>query len=42
MPLINYKVELSLRWTENYIFTLNPNTNNNINKTVFTINDVKR
>ena len=41
MPLINCKVELSLKWTENYIFTLNPNAYNNINKATFTINDVK-
>ena len=41
MPLINCKVELSLKWTENCIFTLNPNANNNVNKATFTINDLK-
>ena len=41
MPLINCKVELSLNWTKNCIVTLNPNANNNINKTTFTITDAK-
>ena len=35
MPLINCKVELSLKRTESCILTLNPNANNNINKATF-------
>ena len=42
MPLINCKIELSLKWIENCILTLNPNANNNINKANFTITDAKR
>ena len=41
MPLINCKIELSLKWIENCILTINPNANSNINKTTFTINDAK-
>ena len=41
MPLINCKVELSLKWIENCILTVNPNVNNNINKATFTITDAK-
>ena len=41
MPLINCKIELSLKWIENCILTLNPNANNNINKAIFTITDPK-
>ena len=41
MPLINCKIEFSLKWIENCILTINPNTNNNINKATFTITDVK-
>ena len=41
MPLINCKVELSLKWIEDCILTVNPNVNNNLNKATFTITDVK-
>ena len=41
MPLINCKTELSLKWIENCIFTLDPNANSNINKATFTKNDAK-
>ena len=41
MPLINCKIELSLKWVENCILTVNPNANNNINKAIFTITDAK-
>ena len=43
MLLINCKVELSLKWTENCILTFNPdnNNNNNINEATFTITDAK-
>ena len=41
MPLINCKIELSLKWIENRILTLNPNANNDINKATFTITDAK-
>ena len=41
MPLINCKIELSLKWIENCILTINPNANNNINKATFTITDAK-
>ena len=41
MPLINCKVELSLKWIENCILTINPDANNNINKATFTITDAK-
>ena len=41
MPLINCKIEFSLKWIKNCILTINPNTNNNINKATFTITDVK-
>ena len=41
MPLMNCKVELSLKWIENCILTINPNANNNINKATFTITDAK-
>ena len=41
MPLINCKIKLSLKWIKNCIFTINPNANNNINKTTFTITDAK-
>ena len=41
MPLINCKVELSLKWTENCILTINPDANNNINTATFTITDAK-
>ena len=34
-------MELSLKWIENCILTLNPNANNNINKAIFTITDGK-
>ena len=42
MPLINCKIELSLKWIENCILTVNPDANNNINKATFTITDAKR
>ena len=42
MPLINCKIELSLMWIENYLLTINPNANNNINKATLTITDEKR
>ena len=43
MPLINCKVEISLKWIENCILTINPDANNNnINKATFTITDPKR
>ena len=38
MPLINCKVELSLKWTENCILT----TAANANKVIFKITDAKR
>ena len=41
MSLINCKVELSLNWTDNCIFTLNTNAANNINKATFTITNAK-
>ena len=41
MPLINCKVELSLKWIEDCILTVNPNVNNNLNKATFTITDAK-
>ena len=41
MPLINCKVELSLKWIESCILTINPNANNNTNKATFTITDAK-
>ena len=41
MPLINCKIELSLKWIENCILTINPNANNNINKATFTITDAE-
>ena len=41
MPLINGKIELSLKWIENCILTINHNANNNINKVTFTITDAK-
>ena len=37
MPLINCKVELSLKWIENCVLT----TTANANKTIFKITDVK-
>ena len=37
MPLINCKVELSLNWTENCVFT----ADNNANKAIFKITDAK-
>ena len=40
MPLINCKIELSLKWIENCILTINPDANN-INKATFTITDAK-
>ena len=40
--IINCKIELSLKWIENCILTINPNANNNINKATFTITDAKR
>ena len=41
MPLINSKVEPSLKWIENCRVTLNPNANNDINEATFTITDAK-
>ena len=41
MPLISCKIELSLKWIENCLLTINPNANNNINKSTFTITDAK-
>ena len=41
MPLINCKIELSFKWIENCILTINPNANNNVNKATFTITDAK-
>ena len=41
MPLINCKIELSLKRIENCILTINPDANNNINKATFTITDAK-
>ena len=41
MPLINCKIEFSLKWIVNCILTINPNANNNINKATFTITDAK-
>ena len=41
MPLINCKIELSLKWIENCRVTINPNANNNKNKTILTITDAK-
>ena len=41
MPLINCKVELSLKWIENCILTVNPNANNNINNATFKLTDAK-
>ena len=41
MPLINCKIKLSLKWIENCILTVNPEANNNKNKTTFTITDAK-
>ena len=41
MPLINCKIELSLKWTEICILTANPNSNNDISKATFTITDAK-
>ena len=38
---INCKIELSLKWIENCILTVNPDANNNINKATFTITDAK-
>ena len=41
MSLINCKIELSLKWIENFILTINLNANNRINKATFTITDAK-
>ena len=41
MPLTNCKVELSLKWIENCILTVNPNANDNINKATFKITVAK-
>ena len=41
MSLINCKIELSLKWIENFILTINLNANNHINKATFTITDAK-
>ena len=41
MSLINCKVELSLKWIENCLLTINVDANNNINKATFTITDAK-
>ena len=41
MSLTNSKIELSLKWIENCILTVNPDANNNINKATFTITDAK-
>ena len=41
MPLFNCKVDISLKWIENCILTINPDANNNINKATFTITDAK-
>ena len=39
MPLINCKIELSLKWIESCILTINSNANNNVNKP--TLKDAK-
>ena len=41
MPLINCKIELSLKWIENCLLTINANANNNIKKATFKITDAK-
>ena len=41
MPLITYKVEVSLKWIEDCILTVNPDVNNNVNRATFTITDAK-
>ena len=41
MPLINCKIELSLKWVENCILTVNPSANDNINQANFKISDAK-
>ena len=43
MPLINYKVELKLKWTKNCVLSAagNDNTNANPNNIIFTIKDTK-
>ena len=41
MALINCKVKLPLNWIEDCIFTVNPDANNNINKSTFKITDAK-
>ena len=41
MPLINCKVEVSLKWIEDFMLTVNPNANDNINKATFKKTDAK-
>ena len=43
MPLINFKVELNLKWTKNFVLAAagNDNTNDNSNNIIFTIRDAK-